>query len=78
MAHVARIFDLLGETQEQAAKDAATVLKMETALARYSLSNVERRDPASLYHMMSLAKFDSAVSTSVDFCAPCKRRRWNR
>jgi putative endopeptidase len=60
-AHVARIFALLGETQPQAAKDAETVLKLETALAGYSLSNVERRDPASLYHMMNLVKFDSST-----------------
>ena len=79
MAHVTRMFALLGETKEQAAKDADTVLKVETALARYSLSNVERRDPASLYHMTNLAKFEAdPVSTSVDFCAPCKRRRSNR
>ena len=61
VAHVARMFALLGETKEQAAKDADTVLKLETALAGYSLSNVERRDPASLYHMMKLAKFDSST-----------------
>ena len=61
VAHVTRIFALLGETQEQAAKDADTVLKVETALAGYSLSNVERRDPASLYHMTKLAKFDSST-----------------
>ena len=62
VAHVARMFALLGETKEQAAKDADTVLKLETALAGYSLSNVERRDPASLYHMMKLAKFDSSFN----------------
>ena len=61
VAHVARIFALLGETQQQAAKDADTVLKLETALAGYSLSNVERRDPASLYHKMNLVKFDSST-----------------
>jgi putative endopeptidase len=61
VAHVARTFELLGETQQQAAKDADTVLKLETALAGYSLSNVERRDPASLYHKMNLAKFDSST-----------------
>jgi putative endopeptidase len=61
VAHVARIFALLGETKEQAAKDADTVLKVETALAGFSLSDVERRDPASLYHMMNLAKFDSST-----------------
>jgi putative endopeptidase len=61
VAHVARIFALLGETKEQSARDADTVLKVETALAGHSLSNVERRDPASLYHMMKLEKFDSST-----------------
>ncbi len=60
-AHVARTFELLGESQPQAAKDAETVVKLETALAGFSLSNVERRDPASLYHKMDLAKFDSST-----------------
>ena len=63
VAHLTRMFALLGETRQQAAKDAETVLKVETALAGYSLSNVERRDPASLYHKMDLAKFDSGVPT---------------
>jgi putative endopeptidase len=60
-AHIARTFELLGQSQPQAAKDAETVVKLETALAGFSLSNVERRDPASLYHKMDLAKFDSST-----------------
>jgi len=60
-AHVARTFELLGDTHAQAAKDAETVLRLETALAGFSLSNVERRDPANLYHKMNLAKFDSST-----------------
>ena len=60
-AHVARTFALLGESQAQAAKDADTVLRLETALAGFSLSNVERRDPASIYHKINLAKFDSST-----------------
>jgi putative endopeptidase len=59
--HVARVFELLGEPQSQAAKDAETVLRVETALAGVSLTNVERRDPATLYHKMNLAKFDSTI-----------------
>ncbi len=61
VAHLTRMFALLGETRQQAAKDAETVLKLETALAGYSRSNVQRRDPASLYHKMGLAKFDRSV-----------------
>jgi endothelin-converting enzyme/putative endopeptidase len=59
--HVARTFELLGETHEQAAKDADTVLKIETELAKHSLSNVERRDPQVLYHKMTLASFESSA-----------------
>jgi putative endopeptidase len=60
-AHLAHTFELLGETHEQAAKDAETVLKVETALAGFSLSNVERRDPSNLYHKTNLAQFDSST-----------------
>ncbi|WP_158751115.1 M13 family metallopeptidase [Acidobacterium sp. S8] len=59
--HVANTFVLLGETKEQAAKDADTVLKIETELASHSLSNVDRRDPKALYHKMTLASFDSSA-----------------
>jgi endothelin-converting enzyme/putative endopeptidase len=60
-AHLARTFELLGETHAQAAKDAETVLKLETALAGFSLSTVDRRDPANLYHKTNLAKLDSST-----------------
>lgn len=59
--HVARTLELLGETHEQAAKDADTVLKIETDLAKHSLNDVERRDPQALYHKMTLASFDSST-----------------
>jgi putative endopeptidase len=60
-AHIARTFELLGDTQAQAVKDAATVLRLETALAGVSLSAVERRDPANLYHKVDLSKLDSST-----------------
>jgi endothelin-converting enzyme/putative endopeptidase len=59
--HVARTFELLGETHEQAAKDADTVLKIETELAKHSLTNVERRDPQALYHKMTLTSFETST-----------------
>ena len=59
--HIARMFELLGEPQAQAAKDAAQILKLETALAGVSLSAVERRDPANLYHKTELSKLDSST-----------------
>jgi putative endopeptidase len=60
-AHVARTFELIGEPQAQAAKDAETVLQLETGLARHSLTNVERRDPQALYHKMTLEKFTAGT-----------------
>jgi endothelin-converting enzyme/putative endopeptidase len=52
-AHVARMLELFGEPQAAAAGDAAMVLRLETALARASLTRIERRDPANLYHPQS-------------------------
>ncbi|HYM61228.1 MAG TPA: M13 family metallopeptidase [Thermoanaerobaculia bacterium] len=53
--HVARMLVMIGETEERAAKDAATVLKIETALAKASLTRVERRNPHNLDHKMTVA-----------------------
>ncbi len=49
--HVAKVFGQLGDASAVAAKNAATVLRLETQLARASLKPVERRDPYKLYHM---------------------------
>ena len=50
--HVQKMFELLGEPQDAAARDAQTVLDIETALAKASLDRVKRRDPANLDHKM--------------------------
>ena len=59
LAHVEQMFTLLGESPEQAKADAATVMRMETRLARASMTNVEQRDPQATYHLMSLNKFSA-------------------
>lgn len=53
LVHMAQMFQLLGETAEQAAADAQAVMRIETALAKASLTRVERRDPYKLFHKMS-------------------------
>jgi putative endopeptidase len=53
VAHVQRMFELAGEKPEQAKTDAATVMRIETALAKGSLDLVSRRDPEKQYHKMS-------------------------
>ncbi len=51
--HVERMFALLGEPAPRAAADAATVLEIETALAKVTLDRVSRRDPAKVYHKLT-------------------------
>ena len=65
VAHVQKMFELLGEAPAQAARDAAIVMQMETALAKVSLDVTARRDPANVYHKMTveeLARLSPAVS----------------
>jgi predicted metalloendopeptidase len=52
-AHVARMFELSGETKDAAAADARGVLDMETALAAASRKLVDLRDPESNYHKVA-------------------------
>lgn len=54
--HLAKMFGLLGATPAQAAKDAATVARLETALAAVSMDRVSRRDPLKTYHPMTAAE----------------------
>ena len=50
--YVTRVFQLLGDTPEASAAQAQTVLRLETALAKVSMTRVERRDPKATYHFM--------------------------
>jgi putative endopeptidase len=54
VAHVAKMFELLGDKPSKAAAEAATVMRIETALAKGHMTRVERREPAKLYHKMSV------------------------
>ena len=64
LAHMQKMFELLGEVPQAAATDAQTVMRIETALAKGSMSRVERRDPNNVYHRMPLKDFE-AMSPSV-------------
>jgi len=55
LAHIAEMFQLLGESRESAAANAKTVMRIETALAKASLTRVEKRDPYKLFHKMNRA-----------------------
>ncbi len=52
--HVQEIFKLLGDNAETAKKNAETLMRMETALAKASMARVERRNPYNLKHKMEI------------------------
>ena len=68
MAHVSRMFQLMGDRPEVAATEAQTVMRMETALANGSMDRVDRRDPNRVYHRMTRAEL-AALTPAFD---------WNR
>jgi putative endopeptidase len=55
LAHLVRVFALLGDKPAAATSDAQSVLALETALAAAQMSRVDRRDPQKVYHKMDRA-----------------------
>ncbi len=58
LAHVQKMFELLGDKPETSAAEAHTVMRIETALARGSMTRVERRDPKALDHKMTKTELE--------------------
>jgi len=52
VAHVERMFELAGDRPDAAHAHAATVMKIESDLAKASLDRVSRRDPEKVYHLL--------------------------
>ena len=64
--HLEKLFELIGVATPDAQKKAATVMVIETALAKGSLDVTSRRDPQRVYHKLS--KSDLAkLSPNFDF-----------
>lgn len=59
VAHVQKMFELLGDEPRVAAMKAKMVMRIETELARSSMTRVERRTPKNLYHKMTVEEFQS-------------------
>jgi putative endopeptidase len=57
--HMTKMFTLIGDSPEEAAKEAKHVLDIETALAEGSMSRVDRRSPANVYHVMTIAELQT-------------------
>jgi len=59
VAHLLKMFELLGDATEVAAKRAEAVMKIETVLAKGSLDSVSRRDPTAVYHRLTVKELIS-------------------
>ncbi|MCU1302174.1 MAG: Endothelin-converting enzyme 1 [Candidatus Sulfotelmatobacter sp.] len=64
LEYATQVFTLAGQTPQQAADSAQTVLRIETALAKASMDRTARRDPKNRDHKMSR---DAAIALGPDF-----------
>ena len=61
LEYISRTLGLLGDAPAVADSEAHRIVNLETALARASLTRVERRDPNANYHKLALAAADSVT-----------------
>jgi len=64
--HLTKMFTLAGDSADQAAKDAASVMEIETTLAKASTSRTDMREPENRYHIYTLADFQK-LTPDFDF-----------
>jgi putative endopeptidase len=64
--HVTKMFTLAGDAPDEAAKEAAAVLQIETELAKASTPRVEMRDPEKRYHIYTVGDFEK-LAPDFDF-----------
>jgi len=68
VAHVQKMFELLGDAPDKAAAEAKAIMDIETALAKNALDSTSRRDPQKIYHKMS-GKELAALNSMFDWSA---------
>src|ERR1039458_5062407 len=61
--HLNKMFTLAGDTPDQAAKEAAAVMEIETAMAKASTSRTDLRQPENRYHIFTVADFQKSASS---------------
>lgn len=61
VAHIQKMFELIGVAPAEAARRAQAILALETELAKGALDRVSRRDPTKLYHIMTLRELQTAT-----------------
>ncbi len=58
VAHVARTLQLVGDSADDASREASAIMALETALAKASLSRAAMRDPHAIYNPMKVEAID--------------------
>jgi endothelin-converting enzyme/putative endopeptidase len=64
--HVAKMFQLVGDSPEKSAAQAKAVMVIETALAKNAFDPTTRRDPQKIYHKMTAAEL-AALGPNFDW-----------
>src|SRR5258706_1421497 len=75
LQHLQKVLELIGDTPAVAKKNADTVMRMETAMAKASLTRVERRDPHNLVHKMMVADL-TRLAPNFDWVAYYRDMRY--
>jgi putative endopeptidase len=68
LAHVTKMFQLMGDDATKAAAEAESVLALETKLAQAAMTRVERRDANATYHRMDAREL-KALTPHFDWIA---------
>jgi endothelin-converting enzyme/putative endopeptidase len=66
LEHVQKTFELIGDPATQASANAQTVMRIETAMAKASLTLVDKRHPYKLKHKLTLKQV-KALTPSFDW-----------
>ncbi|MDQ6620817.1 MAG: M13 family metallopeptidase, partial [Pseudomonadota bacterium] len=66
VTHVARMFELLGDSADLASTEAATVMRLETLLAKASMTQEQRRDPVAVSHKLAVSDL-SLIAPGVNW-----------
>jgi putative endopeptidase len=68
VAYIVKLLGMTGEPAGQAKADADSILRIETALAKASLTRVNLRDPHKTYHKMTIAEL-RGLNSAIDWPA---------
>jgi predicted metalloendopeptidase len=64
LAHLGRVFRLLGRGENEAKAAASNALRVETAIARLQQDKVVRRDPHAVYHRVERVGLETKIAPS--------------